>query len=234
MGRSRQDRAARTARTLRWLAISAGALASVSALAACGGASAGTTSGGSGGGGTYHDHPLQRPASRAHPGARQRVREADRHQREGPHRRRHRAGRPDPAGGLALARRRLPHRELPRADAAHRAQRCWRSCPRRSLSQVPAAYDSPTGNWVGMSVRVSALAYDPALVPASQLPASILDLAQPQWKGKVAIAPTDSDFVPLVGAVIATYGHAGGPELAARPQGQRRPSTPTSRRWSRR
>ena len=34
----------------------------------------------------------------------------------------------------------------------------------------------------------------------------MLDLAQPQWKGKVAIAPTDSDFVPLVGAVIATHG----------------------------
>ena len=32
--------------------------------------------------------------------------------------------------------------------------------------------------------------------------------AQPQWKGKVAIAPTDSDFPPLVGAVIATHGEA--------------------------
>jgi iron(III) transport system substrate-binding protein len=55
---------------------------------------------------------------------------------------------------------------------------------------------------------VSALAYDPSRVSAAQLPASVLDLSQPQWKGKVAIAPTDSDFVPLVGAVIATHGQA--------------------------
>jgi iron(III) transport system substrate-binding protein len=78
--------------------------------------------------------------------------------------------------------------------------------PSSIVSQIPAQYNSPTGNWVGISVRVSALAYNPKLVSASQLPASILDLAKPQWKGKVAIAPTDSDFVPLVGAVIASYG----------------------------
>jgi iron(III) transport system substrate-binding protein len=72
--------------------------------------------------------------------------------------------------------------------------------------QIPGRYDSPTGNWVGAALRVSALAYNPSLISPSQLPAKVLDLAQPQWKGKVAIAPTDSDFVPLVGEVIATYG----------------------------
>ena len=49
---------------------------------------------------------------------------------------------------------------------------------------------------------MSSLAYHSSLSTRT-LPASILDLAQPQWKGKVAIAPTDSDFPPLVGAVIA-------------------------------
>jgi len=80
--------------------------------------------------------------------------------------------------------------------------------PRSILSQAPDGTNSPAGQWVGMALRVSSLVYDPALVPRSQLPASILDLAQPQWKGKVAIAPTDSDFPPLVGAVIATHGEA--------------------------
>jgi iron(III) transport system substrate-binding protein len=59
-----------------------------------------------------------------------------------------------------------------------------------------------------MAVRVSSLVYDPARVPRPQLPASILDLAQPAWKGKIAIAPTDSDFPPIVAAVIATHGEA--------------------------
>ncbi|HEV8102284.1 MAG TPA: extracellular solute-binding protein [Gaiellaceae bacterium] len=80
--------------------------------------------------------------------------------------------------------------------------------PRSILSQAPGGTGSPTGHWVGMALRVSSLVYDPALMPRSQLPASILELAQPQWKGKVAIAPTDSDFPPLVGAVIATHGEA--------------------------
>jgi iron(III) transport system substrate-binding protein len=62
------------------------------------------------------------------------------------------------------------------------------------------------GNWTGIALRISTLAYDPSLVATSQLPASILQLAQPRWKGRVAIAPTDSDFVPLVGAILATYG----------------------------
>jgi iron(III) transport system substrate-binding protein len=81
--------------------------------------------------------------------------------------------------------------------------------PGAITGQVPSAYDSPTANWVGIATRVSTLAYNPSLVSASQLPAHLLDLAQPQWKGKVAVAPTDSDFVPLVGAVISRYGSAG-------------------------
>jgi len=78
--------------------------------------------------------------------------------------------------------------------------------PAAILDQVPERDDSPAGTWVGVALRVSALAYDPALVAPSELPASVLDLAAAAWKGKVAIAPTDSDFVPLVGAVLATYG----------------------------
>ncbi len=77
-----------------------------------------------------------------------------------------------------------------------------------TLDQIPAKNNSPTGDWVGMALRVSSLVYDPSLLPASQLPRSVLDLARPQWKGKIGIAPTDSDFPPLVGAVIAKYGVA--------------------------
>jgi iron(III) transport system substrate-binding protein len=80
--------------------------------------------------------------------------------------------------------------------------------PQSILGEGSAGDNSPAGAWVGMAVRVSSLVYDPALAPRSQLPASLLDLARPQWKGKIAIAPTDSDFPPLVGAVIATDGQA--------------------------
>lgn len=75
-----------------------------------------------------------------------------------------------------------------------------------ALAQVPSRYESASGEWAGMALRISALAYDPKLIAAARLPKSLLELAEPGWKGKVALAPTDSDFVPLVGAVIATYG----------------------------
>jgi iron(III) transport system substrate-binding protein len=78
--------------------------------------------------------------------------------------------------------------------------------PRSIVSQVPAADRSPTGRWIGLAQRVSSLAYDPSKVSRAQLPASILDLAKPQWKGKVAVSPLDSDFPPIVGAVIASKG----------------------------
>jgi iron(III) transport system substrate-binding protein len=78
--------------------------------------------------------------------------------------------------------------------------------PNSTRAQVPAREQSPAGDWVGVALRVSSLAYDPSRVSGGQLPSSVLDLAQPSWKGRIAIAPTDSDFPPVVGAVIATYG----------------------------
>jgi iron(III) transport system substrate-binding protein len=80
--------------------------------------------------------------------------------------------------------------------------------PAATLAQVPGGYSSPSGDWVGMALRVSSLVCDPALMPASKLPRSILELSQPQWKGKIAVAPTDSDFPPVVSAVIAKNGEA--------------------------
>jgi len=80
--------------------------------------------------------------------------------------------------------------------------------PRSILGEGTPAANSPTGAWIGMALRVSSLVYAPSRAPLSQLPDSLLDLARPEWKGKVAVAPTDSDFPPLVGAVIATRGEA--------------------------
>jgi iron(III) transport system substrate-binding protein len=78
--------------------------------------------------------------------------------------------------------------------------------PSSILDQVPAADRSSNGTWVGVALRVNTLVYNPARISRSQLPSSILDLATLKWKGKVAIAPLDSDFPPVVGAVIATHG----------------------------
>ena len=93
----------------------------------------------------------------------------------------------------------------PELMALHKHGRLGKLSP-ATLGQVAAGNRSPAGDWIGMTLRVNSLVHDPAKITTSQLPASILDLAKPEWKGKVAIAPTDSDFPPLVGAVIAAYG----------------------------
>jgi iron(III) transport system substrate-binding protein len=78
--------------------------------------------------------------------------------------------------------------------------------PASTLKGLPSRDEPPSGDWAPVARRISGLAYDPAQVSTATLPRSILELAEPAWKGKVAIAPTDSDFPPLVGAVIAAYG----------------------------
>jgi iron(III) transport system substrate-binding protein len=78
--------------------------------------------------------------------------------------------------------------------------------PASITNQIPSGDNSPSGSWVGVALRLSALVYNPSRISAAQLPAHLLDLANPAWKGKVAAAPTDSDFPPLVGGVIAKYG----------------------------
>jgi iron(III) transport system substrate-binding protein len=78
--------------------------------------------------------------------------------------------------------------------------------PQSILGQIQRDARSPSGDWIGMALRISSLIYDPRRLPRAQLPKSILDLAQPRWKGRVSISPTDSDFPPLVSAVLAAHG----------------------------
>ncbi|WP_042265113.1 iron ABC transporter substrate-binding protein [Paraburkholderia heleia] len=77
-----------------------------------------------------------------------------------------------------------------------------------TLAAVPARFNSPQGQWVGVTARENVLAYNTAKVQPAQLPKSIFDLAKPDWKGKVGIAPSDADFLPLVDAVLAVKGEA--------------------------
>jgi iron(III) transport system substrate-binding protein len=77
-----------------------------------------------------------------------------------------------------------------------------------TLGEVPSQYNSPTGRWVGVAARETVMVYNPELVAADELPASILDLAKPEWKGKLAIAPSEPDFVPIVSAIEKLDGEA--------------------------
>ena len=77
-----------------------------------------------------------------------------------------------------------------------------------TLATTPARYNAPQGDWVGVLARENVLAYNTTKIQPSQLPASLMDLAKPEWKGKVGIAPSDADFLPVVSAVLAVKGEA--------------------------
>ena len=75
-----------------------------------------------------------------------------------------------------------------------------------TLAQVPSQYSSPAGAWVGILARENVLQFNTGMIKEAELPASLLDLAKPEWKGKIAIAPTDADFMPIISAVEALKG----------------------------
>ena len=80
--------------------------------------------------------------------------------------------------------------------------------PSSTFGQVPSQYSSPQKDWMAVSGRVSVLVFNPSLIPASQLPTSVLGLADPKYKGKLALAPGETDFQPIVTSVLHAYGQA--------------------------
>ncbi|WP_194920837.1 extracellular solute-binding protein [Catenulispora rubra] len=75
-----------------------------------------------------------------------------------------------------------------------------------TLSAVPASDSAAAGDWVGVSARSAAFAYNTGSVPAAQLPTSVKDLAGAAWKGKLGIAPSETDFTPIVTRMIKSVG----------------------------
>jgi len=75
-----------------------------------------------------------------------------------------------------------------------------------TLAKIPAKYNAADGDWVGVLARENVLDFNPALIKQTALPASLLDLARPEWAGKIGFAPSDADFLPLVSAVIKQDG----------------------------
>jgi iron(III) transport system substrate-binding protein len=77
-----------------------------------------------------------------------------------------------------------------------------------TLVQVPARFSSAQGDWVGVSARVSVLVYNPSLISKADLPTTALAMGESKYKGKLAIAPGETDFQPIVTSMLKQYGAA--------------------------
>ena len=77
-----------------------------------------------------------------------------------------------------------------------------------TLAESPRRYDPPSRDWVALSARVSVLVYNTRVLSAGELPRSVLALGSARWRGRLGLAPTETDFQPIVTAVAARYGQS--------------------------
>ena len=75
-----------------------------------------------------------------------------------------------------------------------------------TLAAVPSRYSAPDGRWVGVTARAAVMVYNTRLIRPAELPGSILELASPRYRGKVAFAPSETDFQPLIASITALDG----------------------------
>jgi iron(III) transport system substrate-binding protein len=64
-----------------------------------------------------------------------------------------------------------------------------------TLDLVDERYRDPNGQWVGFTGRKRVLVYNVDNVEESELPDSVFELTDPEWKGIVAIPATNGSFV---------------------------------------
>ncbi len=75
-----------------------------------------------------------------------------------------------------------------------------------TLAAVPKQDDAAGGDWVGVSARISVLIYNTSKLKPSELPKSVMELADPKWRGKLEIAPGETDMWPVISSIVRSYG----------------------------
>ena len=75
-----------------------------------------------------------------------------------------------------------------------------------TLNKIPEQYRPADGAWTGFAARSTVMVYNTDTMTEADMPESLLDLADPEWKGRISFSPTGADFQAIVSAVLATEG----------------------------
>ena len=85
--------------------------------------------------------------------------------------------------------------------------------PQETLEKVDARLRDPNGRWIGTSGRARTIIYNTESIdPDTDLPASILDFTDEEWKGLVGWAPRNGSFQSFVTALRLQIGEDGARE----------------------
>ncbi len=90
------------------------------------------------------------------------------------------------------------------------------ACRPAQAANYPARYRDPDGYWYGFAARARVLIVNTDLVKPEQMPASIRDLADPRWRGRVALAkPLFGTTASHVACLFAALGQDAAEKLLA-------------------
>ncbi len=78
--------------------------------------------------------------------------------------------------------------------------------PEDILRKVPERFRAEDGDWIGTSARSRVIAYDSRELSPDDLPDSVLDFTDPEWKGRVGWAPPNASLEAYVSAVRSVEG----------------------------
>jgi len=78
--------------------------------------------------------------------------------------------------------------------------------PESVTSLVAEQYRAVNNTWTGVTGRARVIAFDAENVPVDQVPQSVFELTDENWRGQVAIAPTNASFQSFVTAMRMTQG----------------------------
>jgi len=75
-----------------------------------------------------------------------------------------------------------------------------------TLERIPEEFRPSSGLWTGIAARTTVFVFNTELLSEDELPASMLDLAGPEWRGRWGAAPAGADFQAIVSALLELRG----------------------------
>ncbi|GAA4674718.1 extracellular solute-binding protein [Nocardioides nanhaiensis] len=81
-----------------------------------------------------------------------------------------------------------------------------RDLPAEITDAVLPDFTSTDGSWVGVTGRARVIAYNPEAVEEAEVPTTVAEVTDEQWRGRVGVAPTNASFQAFVTGFRAAEG----------------------------